>query len=319
MAKEVTSNNLAYVPRKQSAALIFKKNWMLLALAAPMIVYLAIFRYGPMFGIILAFKSYDYQGGIIGSDWTGLYNFEFFFKSESFTIVVRNALMYNAIGIFLATATSILLALLLFELTNKIAIRFYQTFMFIPHLLSWVVVAYMVYAFLSPTHGMLKGLYESLGLTYVDWYSQEIKWIFILPIAHIWKGCGMSALIYYSSLLGIDSEYFEAASLEGATRPQIARYITLPFLYPTVSILTIMAIGKIFNSDFGLFYQLPKGSPLIRETTDVIETYTYRAFYEDSNIGQSSAVGLVQSVVGLILVTVTNWVVKRVDPERALF
>ena len=284
MAKEVT-NKLAYVPRKQSASLIFKKNWMLLALAAPMIVYLAVFRYGPMFGVILAFKNYTYQGGILGSDWTGLYNFEFFFKSESFTIVVRNALLYNAVGITLATLTSILLALLLFELSSKIALRFYQTFMFIPHLLSWVVVAYMVYAFLSPMYGMFKTIYASMGLTYVDWYSQPAKWVFILPIAHIWKTCGMNALIYYSSLLGIDAEYFEAASLEGATRPQIARYITLPFLYPTVSILTILAIGRIFNSDFGLFYQLPKASPLLRTTTDVIETYTYRAFYEDQNVG----------------------------------
>ncbi len=318
MAKEVT-NELTYVPKKQSAALIFKKNWMLLALTVPMIVYLAIFRYGPMFGIILAFKSYDYQGGMLGSDWVGLYNFEFFFKSDSFTIVVRNAILYNVVGITLSLIASVGLALLLFELSGKIAIRFYQTFMFIPHLLSWVVVAYMVYAFLSPTHGMLIKVYELIGLTYSDWYSEPMKWIFILPIAHVWKGCGMNALIYYSSLLGIDAEYFEAASLEGATRPQIARYITLPFLYPTITILTIMSIGKIFNSDFGLFYQLPKGSPLIRNTTDVIETYTYRAFYEDSNIGQSSAVGLVQSVVGLILVTLTNWIVKLVDPERALY
>lgn len=319
MANEVTKNNLAYVPKKQSAALIFKKNWMLLALAAPVIVYLAIFKYGPMFGVILAFKSYEYQGGILGSDWTGLYNFEFFFKSDAFTIVVRNALLYNFVGIFLSISTSILLALLMFELSNKIAIRFYQTFMFIPRLLSWVIVAYMVYAFLSPTTGMLNKVYELFGATYVDWYTRPNVWIIFLPLAHIWKGCGMSALIYYSNLLGIDSEYFEAASLEGATRPQIARYITLPFLYPTVTILAIMDIGKIFNSDFGLFYQLPKGSPLVRSTTDVIETYTYRAFYEDSNIGQSSAVGLVQSIVGMILVVFTNWVVRRVDPERALF
>jgi len=318
LAKEVTTE-LTYIPKKQSAALIFKKNWMLLALCAPMLVYLAIFRYGPMFGLILAFKSYDYQGGIIGSDWTGLYNFEFFFQSDSFTIVVRNAILYNIVGIFLGLVVSVVLALLLFELSGKIAIRVYQTLMFIPHLLSWVVVAYMVYAFLSPTHGMLVSIYNYFGLTYSDWYSEPMKWVFIIPIAHIWKGCGMNALIYYSSLLGIDAEYFEAASLEGATRLQIARYITLPFLYPTVTILTIMAIGKIFNSDFGLFYQLPKGSPLIRNTTDVIETYTYRAFYEDSNIGQSSAVGLVQSIVGLILVTLTNAVVKWIDPERALY
>lgn len=319
--KEVLDPSSGIMIRKRSAWEVFKKNWTLLALSLPMIIYLFIFNYIPMFGIVLAFKNFNYRQGILGSPWVGFDNFKFFFQSSDMVRVVRNALCYNAVGIFLGVVVSVALALLLFELSNRILLRTYQTLMFIPHLLSWVVVAYMVYAFLNPRAGILnRWLHDYFGYTEsINWYNDAFKWIFIIPFAYVWKSVGMNALIYYASLMGIDEEYFEAASIEGATRLQIVKNITLPFLYPTVTILTILAIGKIFNSDFGLFYQLPMGSTSILATTDVIETYTFRALMDLGNIGLSSAVGLVQSVVGLILVLLTNWITRKIDPERALY
>lgn len=308
-----------FVVKKKSFWYTFKKNWTLFALTLPMVIYLLIFNYIPMVGILLAFKRFNYRQGFFGSPWVGFDNFKFFVQSQDAFRIVRNTLCYNAVFIFLGIVVSVIMALLLYELSNKIAIRLYQTTMFLPHLLSWVVVAYMAYAFLNPRVGMLNvWMRDYLGMNPIDWYNTPGPWIFILPIASVWKGVGMNALVYYASLMGIDTEYFEAAAIEGATRPQITRYITLPFLYPTVTILAILAIGKIFNADFGLFYQLPMGSPMVLSTTDVIETYTFRAL-QGGDMGLSTAVGLVQSIVGLILVVTTNWVVSKVDPERALY
>lgn len=308
-----------YVPKRYSAWHVFKKNWTLLCLAIPALLYLLVFNYAPLVGIIIGFKNFKYNLGMFGSQWEGLNNFKFFFQSSDAWRVTRNALGYNAFFIVSGIVFSVLLALLLYELSNKILIRFYQTMMFIPHLLSWVVAAYILYAFLNVRSGMLNvwGT-KYFGWNPVDWYNNPGPWVFIIPIASIWKGVGMNALIYYASLMGIDTEYFEAASIEGATRPQITRYITLPFLYPTITILSIMAVGKIFNSDFGLFYQLPMGSTMVLPTTDVIETFTFRAL-QSGSMGLSTAVGLVQSIVGLVLVLLTNWIVKKINPENALY
>lgn len=317
MATQQTTNvNLPenYVPKRYSAWHIFKKNWTLLCLSLPALLYLLVFNYIPMIGIVIGFKNFKYNKGMFGSDWVGLNNFKFFFQSSDAWRVTRNALGYNIFFIISGVVVAVLLALLLYELSNKILIRFYQITMFIPHLLSWVVAAYILYAFLNPDRGIL----NATGLTDVSWYNEPTAWIFIIPIANIWKGVGMSALVYYASLMGIDTEYFEAASIEGATRPQITRYITLPFLYPTITILSIMAVGKVFNSDFGMFYQLPMGSSMVLSTTDVIETFTFRAL-QNGSMSLSTAVGLVQSIVGLCLVLLTNWIVKKVNPENALY
>ncbi len=324
MATQQTTANLNlpenYVPKRYSAWHIFKKNWTLLCLGLPALLYLLVFNYIPMVGIVIGFKNFKYNQGMFGSDWVGLNNFKFFFKSSDAWRVTRNAIGYNVFFIISGVVVAVIMALLLYELSNKIMIRFYQITMFIPHLLSWVIVAYIVFAFLKKDSGIL----NRWGIQYlgwessIDWYNDPVPWIFIVPIAHIWKGIGMSALVYYASLMGIDTEYFEAASIEGATRPQITRYITLPFLYPTITILSILSVGKIFNSDFGLFFQLPMGSSLVLPTTDVIETFTLRAL-QDGRMGLSTAVGLVQSVVGLCLVLFTNWVVRKVNPENALY
>lgn len=298
---------------------MFKKNGALLFLALPMIVYVFIFNYIPMAGVVVAFKNYRYDLGIMHSRWVGLGNFDFFLRSPDAWRITVNTLGYNAIFIVLGLAIPVGLALLLFEITNRTMLKVYQTTMFFPHFLSWVIVAFMAYSFLNPQSGLLNQWFRSLGAGPVDWYVQAKPWILILPIAYIWKTIGMSTLIYYASLMGIDHEYFEAASIEGASKWYIARKITLPFLYPLMTMLTILAIGHIFYADFGLFYQLTMNSPMLYSTTDVIDTYVFRALRDTGNIGMASAADFYKSFIGLLLVLITNYVVRKRSAEHALF
>lgn len=297
----------------------FKKNKMLLLLTLPMVIYIFIFNYIPMFGIIIAFKNFKYNEGILGSKWVGFKNFEFFFTSPDAWRITRNTLGYNLVFILLDIVVCVGIALLLYEISNHLLLKIYQTIMFIPYFLSWVVVAYIVYAFLNPSSGMLNSIFKHYGIDAINWYTTPFYWIFIFPIAHAWKNMGFGALIYYASLLSIDTEYFEAASIEGASKWQIITKIKLPFLYPLMTILTILAIGRIFNADFGLFYQVSMNSTLLYPTSDVIETYVFRALTVDGNIGMSSAAGVFKSFVGFILVVGTNMVVKKINPENSLY
>lgn len=296
-----------------------RKNVPLLLLTLPMVIYIFIFSYLPMIGSVIAFKRLNYAKGILGSEWIGFENFKFFFASPDALSITLHTIGYNLVFIALNLAAAVFVALLLYEIQNRVCLKSYQTFMFIPNLLSWVIVAYMAYAFLNPRSGMLNQLLEFMGKEPVDWYSTPFKWIFILPLANLWKGIGMGALMYYASLMGIDKDYFEAASIEGASKLQITWHISLPFLYPLMTILTLLHIGGIFSSDFGLFYQLPMNSPLLYSTTDVLDTYIYRALSLTGDIGMSSAAGLFKSVVGFVLVVVSNAVVKKVDPEYSLY
>lgn len=301
--------------RKSSLA----KNGSLLLLTLPMLVYVLVFSYLPMVGVIIAFKNFNYAKGFFWSEWVGFRNFEFFFGTPDALQITINTVGYNLVFIVLGLVIGVFVALLLYEISNRACLKVYQTLMFIPTILSWVVVAYMAYAFLNPRSGMMNQILALFGHKAVDWYNSASAWILILPIANLWKGLGVGALLYYASLMGIDKEYFEAASIEGATKLQIAKYISLPFLYPLMIILTLLAIGSIFSSDFGLFYQLPMNSPMLYSTTDVLDTYVYRALAINGNIGMSSAAGLYKSVVGFILVVVSNAAVKKISPESSLF
>lgn len=312
---EFTSNSI----KKKKSNAKKGKNLFLLCLALPMVLYKLIYSYLPMIGIVLAFKDYRYDLGIFGSPWSGLKNFEFFFKSPDAFRTARNTLGYNAVFIITGTVFSIIIALLLYEIRERWLIKYLQTTMLLPHFMSWVIVAFILYGFLSYNSGILNNILVSMGLERVNWYTKKEPWVLFIPVAHLWKSIGMSSLLYYSTLMGVDPSYFEAAKVEGANRFQIARKITIPFLYPIITILTILAIGKIFNADFGMFYQLPKESPMLFATTDVIETYTYRALREKGNIGMSTAVELYKSTIGLILVFCTNRIVKKINPDNALF
>ena len=285
----------------------------------PGAVYLIINNYAPMAGIVVAFKNYNYQKGIFGSDWNGVKNFTFLFKTKDAWTITRNTICYNLVFIILGTIAAITVAILLSELKNTRAKKTYQTIILLPFLISIVVVSYIVYGFLSMEYGLVNHLLQKLGGDKISWYSTEKYWPFILIIVHAWKNIGYNTILYYATLMGIDTSYYEAAVVDGATRWQRICYITLPSLIPTISILTLMSISKIFYSDFGLFYQVPMNSGPLIDVTNTIDTYVYRGLMETSNIGMSAAAGVYQSVVGFILVITANKLVSKFDEDSALF
>lgn len=296
-----------------------KKNLPLLLMTLPMLSVIIVYNYIPMAGLVVAFKNFSYSKGLFRSEWIGFGNFRFFFESQDAWRITRNTLGYNFAFIILKLIVCVAVALLLYEITSRTVLKVYQTVMFFPHYLSWVVIAYMAYAFLNARSGLANTWLESLGMDRVDWYITPRVWIYIFPFANTWKVLGMTSLMYYSSLLGIDSEYFEAAQIEGASKWLITRKIVIPFLYPLIIMLTILDIGHIFNSDFGLFYQLPMNSAMLYETTDVLETYIFRALQVRGDVGMSSAAGLFKSFVGFMLVLLANYTVKKIDQEYTLF
>ena len=295
------------------------KNTELFLLTLPVIIYVIIFRYLPMVGVILAFKDYHNNLGIWGSPWIGFKNFEFFFKSEAAMRVTLNTLGYNASFIVLGCIINMTVALMLNEVKNKYAIKFYQTTMFIPHFLSWVVVSFIAYAFLSPAYGILNQIMGAFGQQTQNWFMLPQKWPPIMISAGLWKSMGMGVLLNYAVLIGIDKSYYEAAAIDGASKFQMIRKISIPFMIPITVIQMILAIGRIFNSDFGLFYQLPQASTVLYKTTEVIDTYTFRALMDSNDIGVGAAVGFYQALVGLVLVVLTNYIVKKIQPDNSLF
>lgn len=242
----------------------------------PGAVYLMINNYAPMAGIVVAFKNYNYQKGIFGSDWNGIKNFTFLFKTKDAWTITRNTICYNLVFIILGTIAAITVAILLSELKNTRAKKTYQTIILLPFLVSIVVVSYIVYGFLSTEYGLVNHLLQRFGSDKISWYSTEKYWPVILVMVHAWKNIGYNTILYYATLMGIDTSYYEAAVVDGATRWQRVRYITLPSLIPTISILTLMSISKIFYSDFGLFYQIPMNSGPLIDVTNTIDTYVYR-------------------------------------------
>ena len=296
-----------------------KDNMVMIIMCLPVFLYLLIFDYIPMFGIVLAFKDYRYDRGILGSDWVGFKNFEFFFTSQDAWRITRNTVGLNIVFIVVNLLLSVLFALLLFEISERIFIKLYQTIMILPSYLSWVVIGYMAYAFMNPSIGVFNTTLEKLGLQTIEWYSRSELWPYILTFANAWNGVGLSCVIYYAGLMGINYEYYEAARIDGAKKWQEVVYISVPFLIPLMTIMTILAIGKIFRADFGLFFNLPRNIGALYETTDVIDTYVYRALRSLGDVGMSSAVGLYQSIVGFVLILVTNYIVRRIEKDNALF
>lgn len=295
------------------------KNGPLLLIALPGIIYILINNYIPMFGVFLAFKDYSYVKGIFGSDWNGLNNFKYLFRQDAF-LIVRNTLLYNLAFIILGTIFAITVAILMCELGDKFRVKVFQSSLLLPNLLSWVVIGFIAYAFLNADTGFINNtLIKSFGGEAIAWYTSPKYWPFILTFVYLWKSVGYSSIIYMASISGIDKSIFEAAKIDGAKKLEQIRYITIPMLKPTVVILTLMAIGRIFYSDFGLFYQVPMNSGALYKTTQTIDTYVYHGLMELQDVGMSAAAALYQSVVGFILVISANGLVKKVDSENALF
>ncbi|MFP4979413.1 ABC transporter permease [Paenibacillus sp. CN-4] len=296
------------------------QNKVLLLMLLPGVLFLLINNYLPMFGIVIAFKNINYIDGILGSPWVGLENFKFLFATQDAWIITRNTVLYNLVFIVLNLVAAVAVAIALNELRNKLAAKFYQSVLFFPYFLSMVVVSYLVFAFLNTEYGFLnKGLLAPLGFSEVDWYSDAGKWPYILPLINLWKGVGYSCVIYLAAIIGIDSEYYEAALIDGASKWKQILHITVPLIRPVIIITTILAIGGIFRSDFGLFYQTTLNSGPLYPTTLVIDTYVYNALINMGNLGMSAAAGLYQAIVGFFLVLGANWIVRKVDRDQAVF
>ena len=297
-----------------------KRFWPLYLMFLPGVIYLFVNCYIPMFGIQIAFRQYNARDGIYGSPWCGLDNFEFLFRTDDAFVMTRNTLLYNLVFIVLGTVLAIAVAIILNEVRSKSAKQVYQTVILIPYLISMVIVSYLAFAFLSSSNGYINNsVLKAFGIEAVDWYTQPQYWPVILVIINIWKGLGYNMILYYATICGIDHTLYEAAVVDGATRWQQIRSITLPSLKSTIIILTLMALGGIFRSDFGLFYQVPQNSGPLISVTQTIDTYVYRGLMQTNNIGMSSAAGVYQSVVGFILVVSANFVVRKLDSESSLF
>ncbi|MBQ9613158.1 MAG: sugar ABC transporter permease [Lachnospiraceae bacterium] len=306
--------------KKTKVNVKYAKSGPLLLIAAPGILYLLINNYIPMFGIFLAFKNFSYKKGIFGSDWAGFDNFQFLFRTKDAMIMTRNTILYNLAFIVLGTIFSIFIAILLNALGDSLRTKFYQSAMLLPNLMSWVVIAYMVYAFLNADSGFINNtVIKAFGGKSVAWYMESKYWPFILTFVYLWKNMGYQSIIYLASIAGIDKSIYEAASLDGATKVQQIFRVTLPMLKPTVIIMTLMAVGRIFFSDFGLFYQVPMNSGALYSVTQTIDTYVYRGLMELNDVGMSAAAGLFQSVLGFIVVVSANALVRKVDSDNALF
>ncbi|SDX96728.1 sugar ABC transporter permease [Paenibacillus sp. CF384] len=295
-----------------------KKNLQLSLLALPAFLVIFVFSYLPMGGIFIAFKNINYTDGILHSPWVGFDNIKFFFTSSDAWMVVRNTLLYNSIFIVVGTFLSVVFAILLNEVVSRRWVKAYQTVFFFPYFFSWIIVAYMAYSFIGP-YGVLTMLTEKLGFAAFDFYSTTWVWPILLTLINIWKGLGYVSIIFYAGILGISQEYFEAAEIDGASKLQIIRNITIPLIMPLITIMTLLSIGKIFYSDFGLFFFVPREVGQLFPVTQVIDTYVFRMLKVSGDIGMSSAVGLFQSVMGFIVVLASNYVVKKIDDDNKLF
>lgn len=298
----------------------WKRTLPLLLIALPGIVYLIINNYIPMAGLFVAFKKYNFMKGLFGSDWCGLKNFEFLFATKDAWIMTRNTILYNLAFIIVGTVFAIAIAIMLCELGKRLRVKFFQAALLMPNLLSWVVIGFIAFAFLSAETGFInKTILKALGKEPVTWYMEPSAWPFILILVNLWKNAGYQSIVYMASISGIDKSLYEAAAMDGATKMQQIFKITLPLLKPTIITLTLMSIGRMFYSDFGLFYQVPQNSGALFSVTQTIDTYVYRGLMESNNIGMSAAAGFYQSVVGFILVLLANWTVRKIDSDNALF
>ena len=307
-----------------------RKKWTrddteLTLLALPTIVWYILFCFLPMFGIIIAFKNYkifpghDFIYNLIQSQWAGLDNFNFLIKSNVLLMLLRNTIGYNIIFIILGIVIPVTLAIMISLVYSKRKSKVYQTLMFFPHFMSWVVVSYFVYAFLSIDKGMLNSILKTLGKDIIQWYMEPKYWPFILVFMQLWKTVGYSTVVYLASITGIDSALYEAAVIDGATKWQQVKYITLPSIKTIVIMMFILNVGKIFYSDFGLFFQVTREIPSsLYNVASTIDTYIYKALQSSAPIGMTAAATFFQSVACCLTILLANWIVRKIDNDSAI-
>jgi putative aldouronate transport system permease protein len=299
----------------------FKRYLPVYLMMLPGLVYIFINNYMPLPGLMFAFQNVNFTKGIFGGTFVGLKNFEFLFRTSDAWIITRNTLLYNLAFLTLGPVLGITVAIFLNEMRSKFASRFSQTTILLPNLMSMVIISYLVYAFFSKETGFINNsILPLFGVEKkISWYSEAGSWPAILIFVHMWRTIGFSSVIYLSALVGIDKAYYEAADLDGANKLQQILHITLPFLKPTVITLTILGLGQVFRSDFGLFYQVPMNSGMLYKTTNTIDTYVFRGLMQFGNLGMSSAAGFYQSIVGFITILSANYLVRWLSYENRLF
>ena len=297
----------------------FKRDKVLLFMCIPAIIYIFIFAYLPLPGLVIAFKDINYSKGIWSSPWVGFQNFKFLFQSPDTFIIIRNTVLYGLAGIITTPLTGAASAVLLNELRNKRGAKLYQSIMFLPFFLSMVVVSYVAYAILNEQYGMFNKMLGYFGIAGMDWYMYRPIWPFVIFFTGLWKGLGYHTVVYLATISGIDSALYEAAVIDGASRFQQAKYITIPHLRTIITIMFIMSVGGLLNSDFGLFYQLPRDQGALYPVTQVIDTYVYRALQVTGDLGMSSASSTLKSAVGTFLILITNFIITKVDSDSAMF
>lgn len=296
-----------------------KHNKFLILLCLPGIVWFLLFSYVPMLGLVIAFQDFSAAKGIFGSKFVGLKNFEFFVGSKDFFTITYNTLFLNACFIAATMITSIAIAIILSELTNKYFVKVTQSMVILPHFVSWTVVALLSQALLNTDKGLINQIVTHFGGDAINFNTNAGIWPGVLTVMKVWQGAGYGSIVYLAAITGIDQEIYEAARVDGATRVQCIRFLTLPLLKATIILLFIMSVGKIFYGDFGMIYAIVGNNTVLYPKTDVIDTYVYRMLMESQNIGMSSAVGLYQSVMGFIMVLFTNQITRKVSPESAIF
>ncbi len=296
-----------------------RAHWKVYIMALPGLTFFAIFSYYPLIWLQIAFKDFNVMDGIWNSPWNGIKNFEFFFKSQYFPRITFNTLWINFWNILVGTVLAVTLAILLDQLRSKFAKKAYQSALFLPYFLSWIVIGAFLYNLLGESYGTVNSALKLFGLQPVGWYSDANLWVPILVIVNTWQSLGYSMIIYLSAITGIDSELYEAAKIDGASRFQQIKSITIPLLVPTIIILTLISVGRIFYGNFGMIYALVGDNGLLYKTTDVIDTYVFRAMRSNGSYGMATAVTIYQSVLGFIVVIIANKLARRYDKDTALF
>lgn len=296
------------------------RRWLpLFIMGLPGLIYFFINCYMPLYGMLIAFKKYDYSKGIWGSEWNGIENFRYLFATDDAWLITRNTILYNLAFMILNVVLGVALAIFLNEVRLKKSKKIYQTILLLPYIMSFVVISYFTYAFLGDSSGLVNHLLMRLGVERVSFYAESKYWPWILIFVYVWKNIGYQMIIYLSTIVGIDTTYYEAAEIDGATKWQQIRWITLPQLKSTVIMMTTIAMGMIFRSDFGLFYQTPRNQGLLYNVTDTIDTYVFRALINNGNMSMSSAAAFYQSIVCFITILVFNGIMNRISKEDVLF
>jgi len=307
--------------RRQKPALLkeLAKNKVLYLMLLPGLLVLLVNNYLPMFGIVIAFKDYNYAKGFWKSDWVGFNNFGYLFNSKAAFLITRNTILYNVAFIVIAATVAVALAIVFNELLNKRMTKLYQSVMFLPYFFSWVVISYLVFALLSSDMGFVNKILISNGMQPVEWYVDPRFWPLIIILVNTWKWTGYDSIIYLAAIIGFDKSLYEAAAVDGASRFQQITKVMVPMLMPVITVLTLIKVGRIFFTDFGLFFNIPRNSGPLYDVTNVIETYVFRALRQTGDIGMASAAGFYQAVVGFIVVLTANYIVRKIDKDSSLF